>query len=461
MLGSKRLKPLSSVRFWAELLLWDPATKRHAGHTALPFQPPCSRLLPLPHPQPAQLPHPPPAPQPIPQNNQQPHPLGQHQNQQQQQQQQGASETLRLIADLQTLVGKAFEDNAAQEKRLNAIKPLLKTGNSGEDSLVSIDVSGTSVTVTTGVAKSLGDDSTFANRFLKYDPLIVGVPVDYVQRVVDMVARSRMRGEAITSWDVHEAKGDADPKGYRRVLDMYGFAADRYLGPLDGLLTTLHLQMMRRWCTLPLVLSPPPIPPCVGEPVMRIYKASVDGWKWLDLLEAVKGFSPLLLIFRVAASDELLAIIIEGPIEITGTAKREADIKSHAFKLQGTNSHPFAGYLGFSSRLFLAGTQELATAFDFSSSPPKPPSKLTSLLCPACLDFGVRPDGQPGAPAATDQTLRRCHGASLVTPLASGLRGRLRDHGVDSDSVMYGVSESGWQFDLAELEVYRLRAAGG
>uniref|UniRef100_A0A7S1JNP2 Uncharacterized protein n=2 Tax=Vitrella brassicaformis TaxID=1169539 RepID=A0A7S1JNP2_9ALVE len=196
MLGSKRLKPLSSVRFWAELLLWDPATKRHAGHTALPFQPPCSRLLPLPHPQPAQLPHPPPAPQPIPQNNQQPHPLGQHQNQQQQQQQQGASETLRLIADLQTLVGKAFEDNAAQEKRLNAIKPLLKTGNSGEDSLVSIDVSGTSVTVTTGVAKSLGDDSTFANRFLKYDPLIVGVPVDYVQRIVDLVARTRMVGSS-------------------------------------------------------------------------------------------------------------------------------------------------------------------------------------------------------------------------------------------------------------------------
>ena len=86
-------------------------------------------------------------------------------------------------------------------------------------------------------------------------------------------------------------------------------------------------------------------------------RASVDGWKWLDFLEAIKGHSPLLLISRVADSNELFAIIIQGPIEVTGPAESTHDTTSFAFKLQGTDSHPYVGYMGSSSKMHIAGTQ--------------------------------------------------------------------------------------------------------
>ena len=63
-----------------------------------------------------------------------------------------------------------------------------------------------------------------------------------------------------------------------RVLLRYGLDSDRYLGPVDGLLKTEHLHKMRQWCEDdeedPSCMGRGgwAIPPCVGEPLIRVYK---------------------------------------------------------------------------------------------------------------------------------------------------------------------------------------------
>ncbi|CEM03440.1 unnamed protein product [Vitrella brassicaformis CCMP3155] len=335
-------------------------------------------------------------------------------------------------------------------------------GNVEDDTqLVSTSVSGSTVSVTTGVAKSLGDDSTFANRFIKYGPT-VRAPIEHVRRIVDVVSRAHMKGAAITAADVRGAMGDLAINGYRHALTMYGLDSDRYLGPADGLLTTEHLHKMRQWCEGE-EDAPAHIPSCVGDPVMRIYKATVDGWKWLDFFEAVNGRSPLLLISKVADSNELFAIIIEGPIEVTGTAKSRSDTKSYAFKLQGTDSHPHVGYIGWNNKMSIAGTQDRVTPLiDFIS----PASYATAVLAAASFYFGVRPAaqmGQIGAPAAaSDEIMKRCQGVVLEEEQADEWRQwhrpsvRLSDYGGDTDAVLLPVSVKGWHFDISELEAYKL-----
>ncbi|CEM03427.1 unnamed protein product [Vitrella brassicaformis CCMP3155] len=407
--------------YWVELLLWDPSHKRRPGGDAF-----------LPAADPA--------------------------TDQQQDAGQPAAAQLRLTAELHRLTKKALEEKAAHEQRLDAIKPLLKTGNVEDDTLVSASVSGSTVTVTIGVAKSLGDDSTFANRFIRYGPT-VRAPIEHVRRIVDVVSRAHMKGATITAADVRGAMGDLAINKYRHALTMYGLDSDRHLGPADGLLTTEHLLKMRQWCDgwLP---APAQIPSCVGDPVMRIYKATVNGWRWLDFFDAVKGHSPLLLISKVAGSNELFAVIIEGPIEVTGTAKSRPDTRAFGFKLQGTDSHPHVGYIGQHDIICIAGTQERVTEFiDFSSAE----SELTAVLHTACFSFGIRQAAQIGAPAAaSDETMQRCQGAMLEDEQPDEWRQwewpdvRLSDYSDDDDRVLLPVSVKGWHFDIDELEAYKL-----
>jgi len=412
-------------KYWAELLLSDPSTKRRANDGAVAAG----------------------------ENDQQP---PAHDGQQGGGQPQSDAEDLSV--ELTSMIRRAKADKVAQEARLDAIKPLLKTGNMEDDTLVSIDVLGQKITVTKAVAKSLGDDSTFANRFLKHHTLTVEAPPEHVQRVVDIVARAHMTGASITAADVQGARGDLAIKGYRHALTMYGLDSDRYLGPANALLTTEHLQKMREWVERRPV-APSSIPECVREPVMRIYKASVDGWKWLDLLDAVKGHSPLLLISKVADSNELFAILIDGRIEVTGAAETKHDIKSHTFKLQGTDSHPHVGYMGWRPNLYIAGTQErVPELIDFSS----PDSQATAVLTIACFNFGIRPAvDQIGAPAAaSDETMKRSQGHMLDQPneWRQWERPSVRpsDHGWGDDRAFLPVSVQGWHFNLSELEVYKL-----
>mmetsp|Transcript_43770 Transcript_43770/g.123978 ORF Transcript_43770/g.123978 Transcript_43770/m.123978 type:complete len:505 (+) Transcript_43770:313-1827(+) len=415
-------------KYWAELLLFDPSTKRRSNDGAVAAG-----------------------------GNDRQRPA--QDGQQGGGQPKGDAEDLSV--ELTSMIRRAKADKVAQEARLDAIKPLLKTGNMEDDTLVSIDVLGQRVTVTTGVAKSLGDDSTFANRFLKYDPLAVDVPAEYVQRVVDIVVRAHMEeGAAITAADVQGARGDLAIKGYRHALTMYGLDSDRYLGPADGLLTTEHLHKMRQW-TAHIRNAPNNIPLCVGEPVVRIYKATKDGWKWLDFIEAVKGHSPLLLISKVADSNELFALIIEGPIEVTGTAESIHDTMSFAFKLRGTESHAYVGGIGWNSGMYIAGTQERVTdLIDFSS----PASNMTAVLSgSACLDFGVRLAAQIGAPAAaSDEIMKRCQGFMREEGQPDEWRQWERpsvkpsDRGWDGDVVFLPVSVKGWHFEMDELEGYVL-----
>uniref|UniRef100_A0A7S1JNC5 Uncharacterized protein n=1 Tax=Vitrella brassicaformis TaxID=1169539 RepID=A0A7S1JNC5_9ALVE len=412
-------------KYWAELLLFDPSTKRRSNDGAVAAG----------------------------ENDQQP---PAHDGQQGGGQPQSDAEDLSV--ELTSMIRRAKADKVAQEARLDAIKPLLKTGNMEDDTLVSIDVLGQKITVTKAVAKSLGDDSTFANRFLKHHTLTVEAPPEHVQRVVDIVARAHMTGASITAADVQGARGDLAIKGYRHALTMYGLDSDRYLGPADGLLTTEHLHKMRQWCEGE-EDAPASIPPCVGEPVVYVYKATVDGWKWLDFFDAVKGHSPLLLISKVADSNELFAIIIEGPIEVTGTANSRSDTVSFAFKLRGKDSHPYVGYIGW-DKMDIAGTQEKVTEFiDFSS----PDSDVTAVLATAWFSFGIRPAAQIGAPAAaSDETMKRCQGYILVENQDDEwwqwerLSVRPSDHGGVSDRVFLPVSVKGWQFEIDELEVVKL-----
>ncbi|CEM37388.1 unnamed protein product [Vitrella brassicaformis CCMP3155] len=417
-------------KYWVELLMSDPGypTKRRANRVQIP-------------------------------------PLTQgHQQQQQQQgdggQQQPQADAEALSVELVSMIRRAKDARDAQLERLEAIRPLLKTGNTDEDSLVSIDVSGATVTVTKGVATSLGDDSTFANIFLKHDGRAAGFDVEHVHRIVDIVARAHMKGTAISAQDVHEAKGgEIDETDYRSVLDMYGLDSDRYLGPIDGLLTTDHLHKMRQWCEGD--EDAPPIPPCVGEPVHRIYKATVDGWRWLDFFDAVRGHSPLVLISKVADSNELFAMIIEGPIEVTGAAISDTGTETHAFKLRGTDSHPHVGFIGCSDQMTIAGTQERVTELmDYSL----PDSELTALLWVASFSFGVRPTAQQiGAPAeASDESMKRCQGHMLEENQPDEWRQwqrpsvRPSDHDWDEDVVFLPVSVKGWHFEMDELEGYVL-----
>ncbi|CEM37412.1 unnamed protein product [Vitrella brassicaformis CCMP3155] len=150
--------------YWARLLLWDPATNWYPGPIG---PPPPTQTQGHPHP-------PPPAPQ-----------LSHQQR-----------DPEALSVELTSMIRRAKADKALQEARLDAIKPLLKTGDAKDDTLMAIEVSGATVTVTKGVAMSMGDDLSWANGFFKYDPSNVGVPVDYVQRIVDLVARTRMVGSS-------------------------------------------------------------------------------------------------------------------------------------------------------------------------------------------------------------------------------------------------------------------------
>ncbi|CEM12063.1 unnamed protein product [Vitrella brassicaformis CCMP3155] len=417
-------------KYWVELLMSDPGYKRRANRVQIPL-------------------------------------LTQDQQQQQGEggQEQQDSDAEALCVELPSMIRRAKDARDAQMERLEAIKPLLKTGDSEEDSLVSIEVSGATVTVTKGVATSLGADSTFANMFTKYDPDSHEEDPEYVRRIVDVVARSHMKGTAIKAVDVpaeyvRGAVGETDLKGFRHALTMYGLDSDRYLGPADGLLTTDHLHKMRRWCEGE-EDAPANIPSCVGEPVVRMYKATVDGWRWLDFFDAVKGHSPLLLICKVADSNELFASIIEGPIEVTGPAESTHNTISYAFKLQGTDSHPYVGYFGRNSNMYIAGTQERLTDFiDFSS----PDSELTAVLYATSLFFGIRPAAQLiGAPAAaSDEIMKRCQGVTFEENQPDGWRQwerptvRPSDHGGGDDRVFLPVSVKGWHFDVSELEAYKL-----
>ncbi|CEM37633.1 unnamed protein product [Vitrella brassicaformis CCMP3155] len=390
-----------------------------------------------------------------------------------------------VAAQLPEIIRKAMAEKACEHQRLTAIKPLLKSGNNEDDALVSIDVFGTTVTITMAVAKSLGEDSTLANRFIKYtmttqwpdhtqpslprvcvkyDPSVMTVPVDYVRRVADIVTRAYVRGTDITAEDVQSSRGDTNDKAFRNALNMYALAADRYLGPIDGLLTTEHLHKMRQWCegwNYP--DAPAHIPLCVGEPVTRIYRATVDGWRWLDFFDAVRGHSPLLLICKVADSNELFAVLIEGPIEVTGPAQSHRDTRSWAFKLRWTDSQPHVGYIGWNSNMLIAGTQERATeVIDFTS----PASDVTAVLGSGCLDFSVRLAAQQiqiGAPAAaSDETLKRCQGVMVEEEQTDEWRQwerpgvRPSDHGWDGDRVFLPVSVKGFHFDIDEFEAYKL-----
>ncbi|CEM06807.1 unnamed protein product [Vitrella brassicaformis CCMP3155] len=418
----------AAFSYWVEYLMANPSAKRRAMHVRIP-------------------------------------PITQDHPHQQQQDGQGEGEgeqpevdTEFVAAQLPDIIRKAMAEKACEHQRLTAIKPLLKSGNQADDALVSIDVFGTTVTITMAVAKSLGDDSTFANRFIKYDPSVMTVPVDYVRRVADIVTRAYVRGTDVTAEDVQSSRGDTNDKAFRNALNMYGLDSDRYLGPKDGLLTTEHLHKMRQW-TAHIRNAPNNIPLCVGEPVVRIYKATKDGWKWLDFIEAVKGHSPLLLISKVADSNEHFALIIEGPIEVTGTAESIHDTMSFAFKLRGTDSHPHVGYIGQHDTMLIAGTQERVTNLvDLSS-----PSEAMAVLAPSRFTFGIRPAAQIGAPAAaSDETMRRCQGIMLEDDQPDGWwqwqRPSVRpsDHGWDDDRVFLPVSVKGWHFDISELEAYQL-----
>ncbi|CEM37382.1 unnamed protein product [Vitrella brassicaformis CCMP3155] len=444
----------AAFTYWVELLMYIPSTKRRANYTAPP-PPSQGHNQPQPAPQPYQHPPPPAHHQPQPQ----PQP---------QQLLQGLVNAIRMLIPL------AFDDMAAQLERLEAIRPLLKSGNAEEDSLVSIDVSGSAVTVTKAVATSLGDDSTFANRFLKYDPLTVDVAPEYVQRVVNVVARAFMKRTTVKALDVQRAVGESDIKGFRHALTMYGLHDVRYMGPVDGLLENEHLQKMRQWCEK--YSEAPAIPPCVGEPVIRIYKATMDGWRWLHLLYAVKGHSPLLIIFKVADSNELFASLIEGPIEVTGPAASRPGIKSHAFKLQGTESHPYVGALGWADKLNIAGTQVVVEdIFDPRAPENRERDRYTRdlsavLRAAGTFDFGTRrADQWQTAPPASDETLKSCQGNTThkCEPADWHQWDRPSVHSWDyycsgdhrDYPFWYPVSIKGWQFELAELEAYRLGGA--
>ncbi|CEM37640.1 unnamed protein product [Vitrella brassicaformis CCMP3155] len=415
-------------KYWVELLMSDPGYKRRANRVQIP---------------------------PLTQDHQQQGEGGQEQQE---------SDAEALSVELPSMIRRAKDARDAQMERLEAIKPLLKTGDSEEDSLVSIEVSGATVTVTKGVATSLGADSTFANMFTKYDPDSHEEDPEYVRRIVDVVARSHMMKQtAVKAADVRGAVGETDLKGFRHALTMYGLDSDRYLGPADGLLTTDHLHKMPQWCEGRNYPEAPSIPSCVGEPVVRIYKATVDGWRWLDFSDAVKGHSPLLIIFRVADSNELFAIIIEGPVEVTGTAESTPDTKSFAFKLRGTDSHPYVGYIGWGSKMDIAGTQERAAPLiDFSS----PDSDVRAVLGVAGFSFGVRPAAQQiqiGAPtAASDGELKRCQGFMLQADQPDEWRQwqrpgvRPSDHGWGGDVVFLPVSVKGFHFEIDEFEAYKL-----
>ncbi|CEM12066.1 unnamed protein product [Vitrella brassicaformis CCMP3155] len=421
----------ATFSYWVEYLTANPSRKRRAMHVCIP---------------------------PITQDN--PH-QQQHDGQGEGENEQPDVDPESVAAQLPEIIRKAMAEKTCEHQRLTAIKLLLKSGYQADDALVSIDVFGTTVTITMAVAKSLGDDSTFANRFIKYDPSVMTVPVDYVRRVADIVTRAYVRGTDITAEDVQSSRGDTNDKAFRNALNMYGLDSDRYLGPADGLLTTEHLHKMRQWCEGE-EDAPASIPPCVGEPVVYVYKATVDGWKWLDFFDAVKGHSSLLLISKVADSNELFAIIIEGPIEVTGTANSRSDTVSFAFKLRGKDSHPYVGYIGW-DKMDIAGTQEKVTELiDYSS----PDSDVMAVLNTACLDFGIRPAAQViGAPAAAaDESMKRCQGTILEDDQPDEWRQWERlsfkpsDHywGDEDDRVFLPVSVKGWHFDVSELEAYKL-----
>ncbi|CEL93444.1 unnamed protein product, partial [Vitrella brassicaformis CCMP3155] len=355
---------------------------------------------------------------------------------------------LRISTELTATLKQIEQAKKAELARLDAIKPFLETSNTDDDQLVSIDVLGSSVAITHAVAKSLGgEDSTFYGRFTRYNGS-TDCGLDCVRRVVDVAVRAHQERRTITSADVREAMGDVSASQFRRALDVFGIGADRYLGPTDGLLKSQHLHNIKEWRQkqkwghpgAPLAL--PVLPSHVGEPIERIYKASVDGWRWLDFVDAVRGQKPLIIIMRVKDSRELSAVVLYDKIEVSVIAR-----------------------LTFTR---VARLEQKTETTDLTNAP----SPLSCLLAPPGMDIGIPQGGVPKA--AMDTLLNKCQGfaveGSEPDDWASWQRPTVecraspaswQGHTVECLLGLFRpVSVLGFHFELDEMEVYSVASVG-
>ncbi|CEM25938.1 unnamed protein product [Vitrella brassicaformis CCMP3155] len=348
-----------------------------------------------------------------------------------------------LLATLERL----SREKAVEMARLDAIKPMLKTGDVEDDQLLSIDEEfGGRVTMTQAAAKSLGgDDSTFYARFTKYDPLSQ-CGLDDVRRVVDIVVRAHQQWRDMTAADVLQAMGDTPLSLFRWALDVFGLEAERFFGPADGLLTAQHLQNIKAWgadCN-----DFPNIPSYVSEPVERLYKATVDGWRFGDLVKAVKAHELLLPILRVKGTSELFGTVIKGKIDLTGPKKKMQCGLAYDFKLTGTDAHSHVGCIGDDERIYhLAGLQEKLHVTDLTNI--RAPD-LLYVLGTGNFDIGITAPDEEVPAAAADVSLKRCQASVHKSD------DRWADWEREESNGYLPVSELGLHFELDEIEAYKL-----
>ncbi|CEM28836.1 unnamed protein product [Vitrella brassicaformis CCMP3155] len=328
---------------------------------------------------------------------------------------------------------------------------MLKTGDVEDDQLLSIvqQTRGVTVTMTQAAAKSLpdGENSTLYGRFTKYDPS-TQCGLDDARRVVDIVVRAHQQRRGITAADVRKAMGNTNPKLFRWALDVFGIDADAFLG-LAGI---QHLQNIKQWAAqIRSFPAFPDIPLDVGGSVLRLYKASVDGWCFGDLLEAVEAheYELLLLILRAKRTGELFASVVNGKIAVTGP---EEEIYSYCaphafnFKLTGTAAHPHEGYIG-DSGIHLAGLQEKLKMADLANTAGP---GLPCVLCTGRFDIGIMAAGAQVPAAPADVPLKRCQASVHKSDDRWGEWER------QEARRFLPVSELGFQFELDEMEVLKL-----
>ncbi|CEM28099.1 unnamed protein product [Vitrella brassicaformis CCMP3155] len=373
---------------------------------------------------------------------------------------------LRVPTDQQR--DRSTDSTEADMGRLRAIKPLLRSPSKDDNELVTLDVIAWKVTVTVGASRALGETSNFFRRFNTYDRSSV-CPLDCVRRVVDLAVRASIQSRPPSIEDVRQSMGASDLSEYRETLDLFGIDSSVYLSPGEGdwLLTQEHIDFIRNseWDTVkatddldPHVAHLRAIPARLGEPIKRLYRASVDGWRWAQFLDAVKGHSPLLLMGRVEGTGELFAVAIAGQIDVTADNGSEVEAKTALFKLKRPAGYrQEEGLLG-GSKLHLAGLRQLRVEDDITAKG----TTVRALLVVSGFDMGILPSsaGQrpPSVNVAMLHSLKRCHAFAPSSFWPTWERAKVHVPGWEtiSQAGFSPASVRGWYFDLDELEAYAL-----
>mmetsp|Transcript_39657 Transcript_39657/g.113078 ORF Transcript_39657/g.113078 Transcript_39657/m.113078 type:complete len:321 (-) Transcript_39657:1451-2413(-) len=182
-----------------------------------------------------------------------------------------------------------------------AVDPFLQTGGVGEVVGVHLVESGSRVATVEATLTQQHIDQALHHRFTMWCPEVRDTPDHLFESAVDLARRQRLawRGASICP------PGDGRDPAINQVLEQCGMAPVPFCKPLDGPPFAKHS----------FVTSPDQYQALVDmigktQPKLKLlYRASVDGWRFADLLRCVGSASGLLFIIRARGPSDFACYI--------------------------------------------------------------------------------------------------------------------------------------------------------